>query len=992
MSLPQSVKNFIDKRKLKPVPTSHLPKEIFLQRFLVPDLSGMYWVEEDKLLALNMSGMKFKAEEVEFLKEPEFSTLCALNLSNNHFQELTVPENLTDLQYLDLRGNERLESITFQKGLPLLERLFLSGCKLKRLELKEGFEKLFYVECMNNESLEDVSFLAPLPELTHLYLSNGRIKKIHHEFELSELRYLLANNNQLTDFISKNTHKYPVLVNLDLSNNQINIIPNNFNKLFPLLQNLFIKDNPLSDAILSNLDDSPTEDLAFIRRYTKRLEIRATENNEYKILILGNGYVGKTTLLIKLVEKRFEELYKTTHGIVIKERYVGNEETKSLVNPFTYHFWDFAGQDIYHATHRLFMQRNSIYLILWDRETEEKPHTIIEEAGKERKYENFRLPYWLHFAQLQGKGSPVLVVQTKRDEHGVADVSYIRNAYDQKFVVGFIQIESSKGNIYENGYYDLLAAMRKAVKWIKDDTQEIPALYDDVRQKVRALKEEGKKWLTMSEFETVCIGVEKSLEKNEFSDILNWLTQSGVLFYQEDTFEGIILDQLWAIKAIYILFDREEMYYELLQAKQGKFTGQYLEDRRVWNKYDQFEKELFISFMLSCEMIFETTTVLVEKVPFAQRSFIAPQLLPERNPNVADHFWDDRPALYMEYEHKFFHYGIIQSFIVRTHPFAQALGDERPIWKMGTRLLEIGENRKKIWAQVEAKGNLIQVKVTANGKRLLDKIRNEIDTLSEEDGKTWVSVDGEYFVLLKELEELIKDPLNKTIKAINRKKSQSKAEKYLDISSLKAFLDLDKNEAFPDIQELDPIDQRRLAQIPIIKKMISRGELEKAIDSLLEYAPESLEDQTFGLLAKFNLFEQKRMRGRLTKDEINVRQNEFIDESLSMCNLMLDTINQTGVGFGMSERGMGKHRQVYHEKKNEQEEQIPSAKVYFSYAWGDTYEAGESRETLVDRFYNGLIDEPFELKRDNKDIPYGGMISEFMEELGKGDLIVVFFQ
>ena len=134
---------------------------------------------------------------------------------------------------------------------------------------------------------------------------------------------------------------------------------------------------------------------------------------------------------------------------------------------------------------------------------------------------------------------------------------------------------------------------------------------------------------------------------------------------------------------------------------------------------------------------------------------------------------------------------------------------------MGTRLLEIGEDRKKIWAQVEAKGNLIQVKVTANGKRLLDKIRNEIDTLSEEDGKTWVSVDGEYFVLLKELEELIKDPLNKTIKAINRKKSQSKAEKYLDISSLKAFLDLDKNEAFPDIQELDPKDQRRLAQIPV---------------------------------------------------------------------------------------------------------------------------------------------------------------------------------
>lgn len=63
--------------------------------------------------------------------------------------------------------------------------------------------------------------------------------------------------------------------------------------------------------------------------------------------------------------------------------------------------------------------------------------------------------------------------------------------------------------------------------------------------------------------------------------------------------------------------------------------------------------------------------------------------------------------------------------------------------------------------------------------------------------------------------------------------------------------------------------------------------------------------------------------------------------------------------------------------------------IYFSYAWRDNKETGLSRETVVDELYDSLEQEGYLLKRDKQDLGYKGSISEFMKEIGKGDIIVV---
>ncbi len=66
-----------------------------------------------------------------------------------------------------------------------------------------------------------------------------------------------------------------------------------------------------------------------------------------------------------------------------------------------------------------------------------------------------------------------------------------------------------------------------------------------------------------------------------------------------------------------------------------------------------------------------------------------------------------------------------------------------------------------------------------------------------------------------------------------------------------------------------------------------------------------------------------------------------------------------------------------------------AAHIYFSYAWGDANESGESREDIVNKLYDALKEEGFEVKRDKMDLGYRGLISEFMKEIGRGHLIVV---
>jgi hypothetical protein len=85
--------------------------------------------------------------------------------------------------------------------------------------------------------------------------------------------------------------------------------------------------------------------------------------NEVKLLIVGRGQSGKSSLRDRLVFGTFNPQKPETPGIQIHPWSLPCGQQTVLVR-----VWDFAGQEITHATHQFFQTERSVYMLVLDTE------------------------------------------------------------------------------------------------------------------------------------------------------------------------------------------------------------------------------------------------------------------------------------------------------------------------------------------------------------------------------------------------------------------------------------------------------------------------------------------------------------------------------------------------------------------------------------------------------------------------------------------------
>jgi hypothetical protein len=217
--------------------------------------------------------------------------------------------------------------------------------------------------------------------------------------------------------------------------------------------------------------------------------------------------------------------------------------------------------------------------------------------------------------------------------------------------------------------------------------------------------------------------------------------------------------------------------------------------------------------------------------------------LPEDKPPILDSFWEGKESYFVKYEMLFFHYGTMQSFLVRLGNMQLDALIEVELWQYGI-LFKYNENT---YALVEAKPDDKQIIVRVSGQDdegLLNKILNLLEKIQGKEGITITySNDG-----------------------VNFKDSKEKLQKRFDRNEVitfntaeeikKGFYDLKKefNEMKPKVDEILSLGKENLAvskdtlagvellleefsnQFLEIKKDISKAEeeriklLEKLID------------------------------------------------------------------------------------------------------------------------------------------------------------------
>ena len=347
---------------------------------------------------------------------------------------------------------------------------------------------------------------------------------------------------------------------------------------------------------------------------------------QLKVMLLGNGRIGKTQLARRLRGEMFDEAVPSTHGIQLhtvswQQLFSGNTAIDPADADIQLHCWDFGGQDVYLGTHSLFLDDQAVYLLLWHPNSENTELVDCEAL----KIRNRPLSYWLAYLKsLVGDNANILVCQSQCDSPEQHQNAPVPNPPPFR-ALRTVDISSKISEGLEQFY----PVFKQALKQQLSSNNEIwlPNNWLAVEQHIRQLmiEQPALKQLPYDDFVKLC-------NKHQVAapaTLANYLHQSGVVFYRPGHFANqLILDQQWALQGVYLVLERQQVLPEL-QARQGKFEKQSLQRWMHQQQLNPADLPLFLEMMQQCGACFEVS----------ENCYIAPDNLPEFNAAEARHIW-----------------------------------------------------------------------------------------------------------------------------------------------------------------------------------------------------------------------------------------------------------------------------------------------------------------------------------------------------------------
>jgi internalin A len=363
------------------------------------------------------------------------SNLTNLDLSHNQIINLAPLSGLSNLTNLDLSGNQII-NLAPLSGLSNLTNLDLSGNQIINLAPLSGLSNLTILELSRNQII-NLAPLSGLSNLTNLDLSGNQIINLAPLSGLSNLTSLDLIHNQITDLsplrglidlnsirLSYNqiTDASPLsglsnLKLLDLRGNQIKRLSLAFVEGSPLKidvessypgdTGIYLSDNPITDPPIEIL----AEGREAVIEYLLSTDLKPLL--ECKVIFIGDGGVGKTSLMKRIAFDDFKPDEPMTHGIN-KLAWRGAQDAQGRA--IRVNLWDFGGQHLQHALHQFFFTDRVVYVLVLD----------------PRRESNAK--YWLDQVERLGKESKVLVVYNCRDpldntiDH-MKDFYHLRQSY-----------------------------------------------------------------------------------------------------------------------------------------------------------------------------------------------------------------------------------------------------------------------------------------------------------------------------------------------------------------------------------------------------------------------------------------------------------------------------------------------------------------------------------------------------------------------------------
>jgi internalin A len=598
--------------------------------------------------------------------------LQSLELSDTGVTDLSPLAGLQGLQSLDLIGTN-VTDLSPLSGLLGLQSLALINTDVTDLSPLAGLQGLQYLN-LGRTNVTDLSPLSGLHGLRSLYLWEIGVADLSPLSGLQGLQRLNLAGAGVTDLSPLSGLQ--ALQELDALHCKASFPRALLRAIAELPRLIYLRADEASGVPWEVTSHHRHDNcLPRLRTYFSEVDLGAEAENEVKVILLGNGRVGKTQLCRRLRGEAFDEKVESTHGVKIWRQLLrvrsGDEERNFQVS-----WWDFGGQDIYHGTHALFLRSRAVFLVLWTPSLENREES--EENGIPLR--NQPLGYWLEYVRtLAGRDSPVIVVQSQCD--GFAD-----RRPDPPRPDGFEFFECCACSAKEDedlGGGVLRSQLSNALRFLRerDGTLAIGRGRAELRRRLYAWRDEDQgregaarrhRTLSVADFRALCEEVGGIVS---WEHALDYLHQTGVVFYRADLFSScIVLDQDWALDAVYTVFDRGRAAPWLRDS--GRFTREDLAVM-VWREHSIEEQKLFLGLMESCGVCFRCG-----ETPRGERRYVAPDLLPGFDAVVDRlHAWKEEPggpALRLRY--RFFHPAVVRRLMSEV---GHRAGDFAEYWKYG---------------------------------------------------------------------------------------------------------------------------------------------------------------------------------------------------------------------------------------------------------------------------------------------------------------------
>jgi len=489
-----------------------------------------------------LQSLELAATQLTALPESleQLTQLQSLDISQNSLT--VVPKwlrQLMQLQSLDFSGNPISELPEWLGQLKQLQSLAIPS--YNQLILPEWLEQLTQLQSLSISGY----YLTTLPEwlgkftqLQSLNLSSNALTALPEWLEqLTQLQSLNLGNNELTalpEWLGQLTQ----LQSLNLVYNKLTDLPTSLAKLEHLYDyEPILNRNPLNPE----LAEAYKQGLGALKLYLRLKVGPQVILNESKLILVGEGEVGKTCLMDALLGRPWKE-HDATHGIEIKPIKVTDPDNKKEI---TLNGWDFGGQRVYRPTHQLFFSAPAVYLVIW------KP--------REGPQQGF-VKEWINLIKHREPDAKILVVATHggpQQRQPDIDRQELMDLFGKDTVLGFHYVESKPNEQGKRrGIEELKQAIARVAVTLPEVGRSVPKRWQETRE---ALEQIHQPYVPLDEVMGLC--KQRGMDDEEARLFITVSHRLGhLIHYEHDPAlqDIVVLKPDWLATAIGFVLDDEQ--------------------------------------------------------------------------------------------------------------------------------------------------------------------------------------------------------------------------------------------------------------------------------------------------------------------------------------------------------------------------------------------------------------------------------------------------